>query len=145
MALTLKERLEEALAKNPELSKSGLAKACDVRQPSVSDWFNGRTKRLTGENLLNAARYLGVSDSWLATGKGPMTGEKGHDQGPSQPMGLDDETMAQGLELLYLMADARLQRPSWAMIKIAAKAVQRAEDSPREAMAAILAELSKET
>ena len=72
MATTLQERLELAFARNPSLSKADLARACGVRPPSVSDWFNGRTKRLTGMNLINAANYLGVTESWLATGRGGM-------------------------------------------------------------------------
>lgn len=73
MVTTLRDRLEKAFAENPELTKAELARACGVRPPSVSDWFNGRTKRLTGTNLLSAARYLGVSETWLATGRGPMS------------------------------------------------------------------------
>jgi transcriptional regulator with XRE-family HTH domain len=143
MEISLRERLEAALVRNPDLSKAGLARACDVRQPSVSDWFNGRTKRLTGENLLNAAAYLGVSDTWLATGKGEMTANRRAQHPPSQPERPDDANMAQGLELLYLMADARpedkrFQRPSWVMIQVAAKIVSKADISPRDAMAEIL-------
>lgn len=72
MATTLKERLERALSETPGLSKAGLARACSVAQPSVSNWFDGRTKNLEGGNLLSAARYLGVTPEWLASGKPPM-------------------------------------------------------------------------
>ncbi len=69
---TLAERLQEALQRRPELTKAGLAKACDVKPPSVSDWISGKTKNLEGANLLLAAQYLGVNPWWLATGKGSI-------------------------------------------------------------------------
>lgn len=126
-----------SLRERAGLSQDALAEACDHRQ----GWLG---------NIERGEGYPRVPDLYKLAAKlnvhpGELLAEI-----PSQDWRLDDETMAQGLELLYLMADARpedkrLQRPSWAMIKIAAKAVQRAEDSPREAMAAILAELSKET
>lgn len=67
----------------------------------------------------------------------------------SQSARPDDQNMAQGVELLYLMADARpedkrLKRPTWAMFQIAGKAVERANGDSRAAMAEILAELAKE-
>lgn len=73
---TLEERLNEAFAQakesNPKISKSGLARACDVRPSSVTDWFNGRTREMTAINAQKAALYLGVSSAWLSTGKGSM-------------------------------------------------------------------------
>lgn len=73
---TLEERLNEAFAQakesNPKISKSGLARACDVRPSSVTDWFNGRTREMTAINSQKAALYLGVSSAWLSTGKGSM-------------------------------------------------------------------------
>lgn len=68
----LKDRLSKALADNPELSQAGLARACKIKAPSVSNWLSGATKTLKGENLLNASAYLGVSPQWLSTGKGAM-------------------------------------------------------------------------
>ncbi len=70
--MNLAERLQKALEERPDVSKADLARACGIKQPSVSDWFNGKTKRLTGSNLLEAARKLGVRPEWLATGLGPM-------------------------------------------------------------------------
>lgn len=69
---TLSERLQFALGRNPDLSQAGLAKACDVRPPSVTDWLSGRTKKMEGANLLMAAQFLDVNPWWLATGKGPV-------------------------------------------------------------------------
>ena len=73
---TLAERLVLLFKENPELSQAGLARACEIAQPSVNDWFSGRTKRMTGKNLLRAAVYLNVNPEWLATGKGEMRSSK---------------------------------------------------------------------
>lgn len=85
MVTTLKERLEKALSENKSLSKAGLARSCGIRPPSVSNWFDGRTKNLVGANLLRAAHYLGVSPEWLATGKPPMRPRAGEEQHLSAP------------------------------------------------------------
>jgi phage repressor protein C with HTH and peptisase S24 domain len=71
---TLKDRLERALEGIPEPkpTQADLARAAKVKPPSVSDWFNGRTKSLRGEPLLAVAKALGVSPLWLNTGRGPM-------------------------------------------------------------------------
>ena len=71
---TLAERLtlslEEAKIAAPYKTKSGLARHCDVKTPSVSDWFSGRTKSIEYSNAIKAAEYLGVSADWLRTGEG---------------------------------------------------------------------------
>ena len=73
---TLAERLNEALSQAkiaaPHKSKSGLARHCGIKSPSVSDWFSGRTKKLEYTNVVKAADYLGVSAEWLQTGEGPV-------------------------------------------------------------------------
>ncbi len=69
----------------------------------------------------------------------------------SQPGRHDDATMAQAVELLYLMADARPEdrrfaRLTWQKIQIAAKAIHETEQAggnQREIIASLLAELSK--
>jgi phage repressor protein C with HTH and peptisase S24 domain len=69
------KRLQQALGRQLLKSKAGLAKACGVTMPSVTSWFNGKTKNLRGYNLYAAARYLEVSPEWLATGRGQMLAE----------------------------------------------------------------------
>lgn len=66
---TFAERIQEAL-KDAGISQAELARRCAVRAPSVSDWLSGKTKSLTGMNLLKASQALGVSQEWLGTGKG---------------------------------------------------------------------------
>lgn len=80
---TLKIRIEEAFEHRKSLtpthgkpSKAGLAKAAKISTASVSQWFDGSTKSIKGEALLFAAKYLGVSPGWLATGSGPMLGQE---------------------------------------------------------------------
>lgn len=65
----LKDRLAEALEKSGK-TKMELARFCGVSHPSVSNWFNGRTKELTSGNAIKAATFLGVSAQWLTTGIG---------------------------------------------------------------------------
>lgn len=69
---TLAERLRYAMEVLPPKKIKGvdLARAVGVKPPSVSDWLSGKSKTMEGENLLKAAKYLGVSPVWLATGKG---------------------------------------------------------------------------
>jgi len=68
---TLKDRLEEAL-KESKITKTAIWKACGLSSGAVSQWFSGATQKIEGENLLNAARVLGVNPDWLASGKGKM-------------------------------------------------------------------------
>ncbi|MFA9204940.1 MAG: S24 family peptidase [Bacteroidia bacterium] len=80
---TLAERFQAALAHRQaiatpgeSINPAGLARACGVRQPSVSDWLNGKTKSLAGTNLMHAASYLKVRQSWLGEGLGPMVDDR---------------------------------------------------------------------
>jgi transcriptional regulator with XRE-family HTH domain len=67
----LSERLKLAMS-NAGVSQAALARACGVKQPSVYAWLSGKSKFLRGANLLCAARFLNVSEDWLATGTGEM-------------------------------------------------------------------------
>ncbi|HAV37433.1 MAG TPA: helix-turn-helix transcriptional regulator [Massilia sp.] len=69
--MLLSERIKLAM-KEAGLSQVDLARACGVKPPSVHGWLTGKAKYLRGENLLQAARALGVRQEWLATGSGPM-------------------------------------------------------------------------
>lgn len=110
---------------------------------ALSDLELGYTKQ--GLSLHKLAQALEVRTEWLETGRGPKATDP-----QSQPARYDEETMTQAVELLYLMADARpedrkFRRFNWAMILLAAKGIQKSEGDPRQAMAYILDELSKET
>ncbi|WEE79735.1 helix-turn-helix transcriptional regulator [Comamonas testosteroni] len=77
--MTLADRLSIAM-EHAKLSQADLARACDVKPPSVHGWLNGKSKFLRGENLLKAASALGVNQQWLATGDGLMVGSRGDAQ-----------------------------------------------------------------
>lgn len=68
---TLAERLTLAI-EHAQITKAELARRVGISAPSVNGWFSGKAKFLRGENLLAAAKGLGVSEAWLATGKGSM-------------------------------------------------------------------------
>jgi len=72
---TLAERLKYAMEVLPPKKIKGvdLARAVGVKPPSVSDWLSGKSKTMEGENLLKAAKFLGVNPNWLATGSGAPT------------------------------------------------------------------------
>ena len=66
----LSDRLRVAMEKSG-ITQAELARACNVKPPSVHGWLSGKSKFLRGENLLCAARVLNVDQQWLATGEGP--------------------------------------------------------------------------
>lgn len=68
---TLADRLTLALKAHGG-TQAELARACQVKPPSVADWFSGETKSLKGLSLLRAAAFLHVDALWLATGEGEM-------------------------------------------------------------------------
>lgn len=68
---TLADRIRAAMSASA-VSQAELARACDVKPPSVNGWLSGKAKFLRGENLLKAAKALKVDQDWLATGRGEM-------------------------------------------------------------------------
>jgi transcriptional regulator with XRE-family HTH domain len=73
---TLSERIQFALAQKKGGSQAELARACNVKPPSVWSWLHGGTKSIKGSTLLAAAEYLGVRARWLTDGLGPMREKK---------------------------------------------------------------------
>lgn len=72
------ERIKAALDANPELDMPGLAKATGAKPPSIHQWFNEQpskptTKMISGENLVAAARYVGLSAEEIMTGSKPLS------------------------------------------------------------------------
>ncbi|APW38988.1 hypothetical protein RD110_18720 [Rhodoferax koreense] len=66
---TLQDRINERMGVM-KLTNAQLAKAAGVKPPTSFNWANGRTKNIKGEPLLRAAKALGVTPEWLASGKG---------------------------------------------------------------------------
>jgi transcriptional regulator with XRE-family HTH domain len=89
-------RIKVGLQK-PGLSQAGLARACKVSGPTVSEWVNDGIQMLAGDNLVAAAKYLRCSAEWIMTG---------HGAGPqSQSVGLDPERLASSVTLGRLAHD----------------------------------------
>ena len=75
---TLADRLKYAMEILPPKKIKGveLARAVGVKPPSVSDWLSGKSKKMEGENLLKASKFLGVNADWLASGNGSPKNNK---------------------------------------------------------------------
>lgn len=69
---SLQDRFLLLLQEFPHITKADLARAAGVKQPSVSDWFSGKTKTLKAEPASKIAKKYGISAHWLATGQGAM-------------------------------------------------------------------------
>lgn len=67
---TLAERLKQAM-EDARVKQVDIARAAGIKPPSVADWLTGRTKNIRGPNLVSVARFLNVSEAWLADGKLP--------------------------------------------------------------------------
>lgn len=66
------ERLEEALRIGGK-DRQQLADALGISIQAVSQILLGKTKAMTAENCVRAARLTGVDSFWLATGSGDAT------------------------------------------------------------------------
>ncbi len=66
---TLSERIQWLL-ETFDISQTELAKLANVKQPSVANWLNGRTKTLTSAVALNICSKLPVLMPWLVYGQG---------------------------------------------------------------------------
>lgn len=124
------------------ISRKDFAKQTGIGYSTIAELERGGMK--TSTQLRVMADALQVNLRWLETGKGP----KAAPAQSSQSERLPDETMAQAVELLYLIAemrpdDKRFTRLTWPMILVAAKAIARAEGQQREVVAAILNELDE--
>lgn len=50
--------------------KVDVANAVGVAGPTVTNWENGRTESIGGDNLLKVCEFLGITSEWLLYGKG---------------------------------------------------------------------------
>lgn len=104
------ERIEAVLREGRArgLTKTGLAKACGKAQPSISQWFNDNeskpaTQMIMADNLIAAARYLGVTPEWI------MTGSDWFNRGAeaSQPVRMDVSKIAETAKILRTVFERR--------------------------------------
>lgn len=68
---TLSERINAAM-RHANLNQTTLARKAKVKPPSVHAWMNGSTRTMKSETAHAAAKAMGVSATWLITGKGDM-------------------------------------------------------------------------
>lgn len=68
---TLADRLNYLLNET-KTSKTELADAIGIKQPSVNDLCSGKSKSMKAVTALKVAEFFNVSLVWLVEGKGPM-------------------------------------------------------------------------
>lgn len=54
-----------------KIKKIDFARRVGVSPPTVTQWENGETKKIEGENLVKVCRILNISADWLLYGTGP--------------------------------------------------------------------------
>ena len=93
---TLAQRIKEALEDAGKIP-ADLARACQITPTSVSNWMTGETKSLKSGTAMRAAEFLGVSQMWIAEGRGPKRPQDakasvpGADSGETLPIPSDDD------------------------------------------------------
>lgn len=153
---TLAARLAHAMKGPPKVSQAALARACNVKPPTVNDWLSGKTTELKGANLLAVSKFLNVDPEWLANGKGgrhrPITQPVGDHALLSQPARLDLSIMRAAvsmtrdlLELQGLAPDLEAHVPLLALAyQIAAEDAQSPEPASVLDLTKRLAALNRE-
>lgn len=68
--MTLKDRVELCARRRPGVTQADIARAAGIKQPSVTDWFNGKTNRLKLKPAVKAAELWGCNPLWLGEGEG---------------------------------------------------------------------------
>jgi transcriptional regulator with XRE-family HTH domain len=101
------QRISDLLSADPSKTVTALARACGIAQPSVSNWFGKGTptKMISGDNLIAAAAYLGVTPEYIMTGRDRIrSGDAEHSISSSNETRLDPVMLAlthQALRELY--------------------------------------------
>lgn len=130
------------------ISRSELSRRTGIGYSTLAELENGGMKSTTKLHVI--ADELQLSVRWLESGKGEKTHSGPSAESESQPERFDDATMAQAVELLYMLADnrpddRRFDRLTWPMIRVAAKTIARKVTgmSQRELNAEILAAIDR--
>lgn len=100
------ERIKAAMDANPDLDTPGLARACGVKPPSIYQWFNDTdskpaTKMIAGDNLVSAAKYVGLTAEEIMTGV----------PSASQPQRLTGEMLASAYRMARQTLRSQGQEP----------------------------------
>lgn len=132
-------RIKESLEAQG-LSQAELARACKLGAGSVSGWFGqGKpTKMISGDNLVAASAFLGLTAEYIMTGRpGPAA--------PSHSMGLDLDKLSTVLAVVEgAIADSRKKVPAQfkaSMIKRVYESQQGLSADTADAVRAALASL----
>ena len=72
LRFALKEAREKNTNPSEKINQAWLSRQVGISTAGITKWFNGGTQSLEGENLIKAAKALGVSAAWLATGQGSI-------------------------------------------------------------------------
>lgn len=67
--MSLQIRINQCL-RDKGAKKTELADACKSPRATISDWSSGKTKSLSGEKLVLAAKFFNVNPEWLSSGNG---------------------------------------------------------------------------
>lgn len=101
---TLKDRVEECTRRHPGVTQADIARAAGIKQPSVTDWFNGKTVSLKLKPAVKAAALWGCDPLWLGEGEGlPDWVDAAPVESPPTSLGQALERL--GIELAKPMAD----------------------------------------
>jgi len=69
--MTLQERINDLFKEHPKKKNADLARFVGCSRATVTDWRNGNTKKIDGENAYKVAAYFSVNPEWVLAGKGP--------------------------------------------------------------------------
>jgi SOS-response transcriptional repressor LexA len=68
--MALHNRINELFTDKPSAKNIELSKFCKVSRATVTDWRNGNTKTINGDNAFSVARFFGANPEWVQNGKG---------------------------------------------------------------------------
>lgn len=105
----LQDRIAEAMRRHPHLSQAAIARACEVRTPSVTDWLNGKTKTLKTKPARLAAKLFGCDQNWIGLGEGLPHWADGptSTSRPTAPPPVSEALEVLGMQLAAVPADMR--------------------------------------
>lgn len=115
---TLKDRVEECTRRHPGVTQADIARAAGIKQPSVTDWFNGKTVSLKLKPAVKAAALWGCDPLWLGEGEG-LPGWVDAAPAESPPTSLGQALERLGIELAKPMADDVRQDVADTLAKLA--------------------------
>jgi len=127
-----------------DLGQPDIVRVTGAKQSSVRQWFKESpkpsTKMIRADNAVAAAKLVDSTVEYLITGK-----NKPKESQAARP---DDETMAQAIQVLYMVSasrpqDKRFKRISWPLIQVSAKAIERCGDDHRKIVEEILSAVER--